>query len=124
MRNFQEKKSFRRFLESKWVLIVLFILLLLFLWNILNFLNKRDETEKNLNIVKNKILELEASKDSLRAEIDNLSTEKGVEASIREKYGLVKEGEQVIVVVDDKNALPTVEENNSVFTKIKNWFKQ
>ncbi len=36
----------------------------------------------------------------LSAEIERLKTETGVEQEIREKYNLVKEGEEVIMVVD------------------------
>lgn len=123
MKHFQEKHSFRKVLESKPVLILLFLLLLFFIWNMLSFWEKRNETQKKLDIVEKRVSELRDSEAKLNTDIDSLNTEKGIESNIREKYGLVKEGEQLIVVVDDPNFVPVTEEKQTFFTKIKSWFR-
>lgn len=123
MKNFQEKPSYIRVLESKPVLVFLFLLLLFFIWNMLNFWEKRNETQKKLEIVQNRVLELKENELKLKEDIEKLNTEIGVESTIREKYGLVKTGEQVIVVVDDPNFAPSVPEKEDFLSKIKNWFR-
>ncbi len=123
MKNFQEKPSFVKILESKPALILFFVLLMFFFWSMLNFWEKRNETQKKLDIAENRVLELKENELKLKSDIEKLSNEKGIEASIREKYGLVKEGEQLIVVVEDPNFVPITQEKENFITKIKNWFK-
>ena len=61
------------------------------------------ETRKNRQRVENKVAELEKEKEKLNSDIAQLKTEEGTEASIREKFGLAKEGEEMIVIVEDMN---------------------
>lgn len=123
MRKFQEKSGFRKIVESRPVLLILFVILLLFAWNIFTFLDKGREAKRNLDIANNKLTELENNKKKLENDLKALDSVDGIEASIRNKYGLVKEGEEVVIVVDDKNAPIEVPEKETVFTKIKNWFR-
>ena len=50
MRNFQEKNKFKKFMQSKPVLVILALLVFLFAWNIVNLSIKLKETYKNKNI--------------------------------------------------------------------------
>jgi cell division protein FtsB len=82
-----------------------------------------EETAKNKKIEEDKITELKQRKDTLTSEIAKLKTEKGVEENIREKFGWVKDGEDMIVVVDDNeqtNSNNTTQVNGflSFFRKI------
>ena len=113
---------------SKPVLIFLGILVLLFAWNVFGFIGKMEITRENRKIVENKVAELEREKAKLSADIARLETEEGIEESIREKFGLVKEGESLIVVIEDKNALQAESRENTggFFSRLffwKNWFK-
>ena len=74
-----------------------------------------EETSKNRDIAELKLVELNKNKDKLISDIENLNTDRGKEASIRDKFGLAKEGEGLIVVVDEK--VNTVENE----TEDKNW---
>jgi len=125
MRNFQDKRSFKRVLQSKPVLFLLFLVFLVFAWGVFGFLGKMQETRKNKNNAYDKLEELKREKVRLSGEIDKLQTEEGVEATIREKFGLAKEGEGLIVVVDDKNGAEEVmvEESGGFFLFLKNLFK-
>ena len=125
MRNFQEKNKFKNFMRSKPVLIILTIILVLFAWKVIGLTGKLQETYKNKKIEQEKIADLEARKAKRMSDIEKLSTDKGKEEVIREKFGVVKEGEQVIVVVDDKNQNTTSPKNesNSFFSWFKNLFK-
>ncbi len=90
-------------MQSKPVLILLGILVLFFAWNILGFWNKMRETAQNKKIAEENLVSLQKQKDQLSSEINSLNTEEGKEAFIRENYGLVKQGEGEIVIVDNQN---------------------
>jgi|SRR3989344_8688089 len=126
MRNFQDRNRGKSFLESTPVLVVLAIVLVFFAWGVVRFLIKMRETGRNREIAELKIAELEKTRQKLSVDIENLKTEKGMEESIREKFGLAKEGEGLIVVVDDKNDpnAQTKEEGNWFTLFLKNWFRR
>lgn len=77
---------------------------------------KLQKTAKNKEMAEAKVLELRKTKESLSAEISALETEEGLEENIREKFGLAKEGEELIVVVDEKDVISEEESDR------KNWF--
>ena len=115
MRNFQNKKNTRGILYSRPVLVCIALILLFFMWGVVRFFIKMEETSKNRDIAELKLVELNKNKDKLISDIENLNTDRGKEASIRDKFGLAKEGEGLIVVVDEK--VNTVENE----TEDKNW---
>ena len=124
MRDFQRKRGWRNILESWPVLAFLGILLLFFIWGIIGFTGKMHMTRENRKIAENKVQELELEKEKLSSDIAKLKTEKGIEENIREKFGLAKEGEGMIVIVEDKN--PQTEQNDfseGFFSFFKSWFK-
>lgn len=51
---------------------------------------------------------LEARRTQIGADIERLSTERGVEGELRERYGLAKPGEGVIQVVENADAPASV----------------
>lgn len=125
MRNFQKSGKLRHIMQSKFFLILLAIVILFSFYNIFNFMGKMEETSKNKEIVQNKIAELEKSKGELNSEINKLKTENGIEENIREKFGLAKEGENMILVIDDKNSVDAQKKTDSggFFSFFKNLFK-
>jgi cell division protein FtsB len=121
MKNFQEKNRYRKIIQSKPVLIILGICLVFFIFNIVQLTSKAIETKKNREIAENKINELQTQKSELEYKIQKLNTEKGMEENIREKFGLGKEGEGMIVIVDEKEKIKNEEIENS--SKFLNFFK-
>ena len=125
MRNFQEKNKWRHLAESKLALMLLGILILFFAWGVVGFVGKMRETAKNRKIVQDKVAELQKGKEKLSAEINKLKTPAGIEESIRDKFGLAKEGEGMIVVVEEKNP-PEVQanaESSGFFYFLRNFFR-
>ena len=127
MINFQQKRRLRNIMHSKPVLVFLGVLIIIFAWGVISFMGKMRMTIENRKIAENKLLELEKRKEKLSSDIFRLNTPGGVEESIRLKFGLAKEGEDVIVVVEDKNK-PEVKETpqKGFFSFLffwKNWFK-
>ena len=67
-------------------------------WNIHD---KAMLAEERLDQAKTELADLEQQKSDLTASIGKLSTPAGMEATLREKYHAVKEGESVAVIVDN-----------------------
>ena len=111
MKNFQEKRRLKQIMQSKPVLVLLGIMIFIFAWSVCGLVGKMQETIKNKKIAENKINDLQKEKTELLSNINQLKTDKGVEENIREKYGLAKEGEGMVVIVDDKN-LPVIDTKN------------
>ena len=124
MRNFQEKRGLRRIMQSWLILILLGVIIFVFAWSVIQLIGKAKETAKNKNIAEDKIAELKKGKEQLSFDIAKFQTDKGIEENIREKFGLVKEGENMIMIIEDKN-LPEKEkvEPKGFFSFLKNWFK-
>lgn len=125
MRNFQEKKRFKYIMQSWPVLIFLGILLIFFALGVFDFMGKMIETSGKKKNIEQKVLELQETKERLSNDIESLKTEKGLEENIREKFGLVKEGEDLIIVVDSKES-PELDNKTKLnwFTSFfSNWFK-
>ena len=126
MRNFQTKKSgWRRVLESTPSLFLLFVLVLIFSWSVAGFLGKMQDTEEKKNNAEEKVIELREKKEKLSGDIVRLETDKGIEENIRGKFGLIKEGEGVIVIVEEDSSLESEmeAETGGFWSFFKNWFK-
>ena len=84
-----------------------------------------EETKKNKEIAEARVLELKKSKEKFSFDINKFRTEKGIEEIVRENYGVVKEGENLIIITEDKNTTEDKKEADSspFFYFLKNWFK-
>ena len=126
MRKFQKKDKWKYYLQSKPVLIFLFILILIFSWKIFGLFGKWQETSNNRSLEQQKINDLKERKQKLSSDIEKLNTDKGKEEVIRENYGMARDGEQVIVIVDDKKQASTenMPQNKGFFDFLKNLFSK
>lgn len=125
MLEFQEKRKLRNFLYSKTTLFILIILIILVANAAWGVYKKQKLSKENLAQTANVLGGLQAREKMLSSEIEKLKTEAGKEEEIREKYGLVKPGEEVIVVFNETNSdnLDQDLSKNSLWQKIKEWFE-
>ncbi len=124
MKNFQQKEGWRRISESWPFLIILFVVIVLFAWGLFNLFLKMRETEKNKNIAHQKVLDLEARKEKLSVDIEEINTEMGKERVFRENFGLAKEGENLVVIVDEKTKKEDIVKKESrLFIFLQDLFK-
>lgn len=124
MRNFQEKRGWRNIVQSKPFLMLFGIIILFFSWNVFTFWNKMQETVKNKKIIEDRIALLEKQKENISSEIDSLNTNEGKEKYFREDLGLAKEGENMTVVVEEKNPPKVpIKDSSSFWSFLMGWFK-
>ena len=124
MRNFQEKRGWKNIVQSKPFLILFGIVILIFSWNVFGLWNKMQETVKNKKIVEDKVALLKQQKENISSEINSLNTVEGKEKFFRENLGLAKEGEDMTVVVEDKNPpMSPTQTSGGFWSFLKSWFK-
>ena len=112
-------------MQSKFFLMFLGVIILFFFFSMFSFMNKMEETIRNKKTTEDKITELEKSKSKLNSDIAKLKTEEGIEDNIRNKFGLAKEGENMILIIDDKNQteMSKDSESTSFWSILKGWFR-
>lgn len=81
--------------------------------------SKSRESEQKRENIERRIAELNERKTELEAKIEELSTEEGIDVLIREKYRVAKEGEQLVVILNEEKETDETEN-----TKTKSfWFR-
>ncbi len=126
MAEFKEKNN-NSFWHSPIVLLVLFCILILFIYNMVDLFEKERETSKKKELILSKIETLRARENTLSVDIEKLKTAEGVEEMIRDKFQVVKEGEKMVVIVDEDKKIEqqlSIVEDHSFWGWIKNIFKR
>src|SRR3989344_876254 len=109
MLDFKERNRVRRAMYAKPTIIVLavvFVMVANGAWGM--YEKSRDATDKT-DVVTQRLTELEAREKELSLDILDLSTERGIEGEILDRFMVAKEGENVIIVAD-----PTAEKVHTV----------
>lgn len=65
---------------------------------------------------------LESQEEILRAQLSALSTDRGVEAAVRERFGVVRPGEEVIHIVRTGRATSTEPSSPSLWIRLRTLF--
>ncbi len=119
--DFHEKQRARRFLYSPLTFIILAIVIAIAGRGAWGMYQKSRLTDESLAQTKEAYDALVIREAFLQRELDRLATEAGVESEIRERFGVAKAGEEVIVVLteEEKESLPPPEEG--LWDKIKEW---
>lgn len=122
---FQEKRKLKKYLYSKVVLVIFLAIIIWLLCSVWNVYKKQDMTRDNLAKTAASLEGLQAREKMLTGEIQKLKTDVGIEEEIREKYGLIKPGEEVIVIVDNDEGGNVVKNTTSTgfWQKIKDWLR-
>lgn len=82
------------------------------------------DTEKNKKIAEEKITTLTSQEQKLTSDINNLNTDQGKEEVFRENFGLAKQGESEIVILDNNTPpSPPPSFSSGFFGFLKNLFK-
>lgn len=108
MREFQERRFWRRIIFSKVSFAFLVGILVFLVYSAAKiYIRSREAREAN-NLIEQEIESLEAKKTELEASVNRLQTEAGAEGEIRSKFPVQKPGEQTVVIVEgeNKNNLP------------------
>lgn len=125
MKEFKNNKI-NSFWFSPLILLLMFLFVVFFTYKIFDLVKKQKETVKNKNLVLNEIKELSEREKILLENIDKLKTQKGTEQEIMSKYQVVKNGEKMVVIVDENDQNKTGEEReekNNFWSWLRDFFK-
>ncbi len=110
------------------VIIVVLAVLVLFAGNATwNLYLKYREAKFNRDITQNELKKLQKREKAILLELNKLNTDRGVEGELRKKFGIVKKGENVIVVINPKSDKTSSgkdikKQNFSLWSKFLNLF--
>ncbi|USN87619.1 MAG: septum formation initiator family protein [Candidatus Nomurabacteria bacterium] len=125
MFDFHQKRKFRTVLNSRVTQVFIFLAAILILWSAYDrYLIAKEMSEKRLAVEK-ELSDLKDRKDNLEKEVEYLSSERGIEAEMRRQFDVAREGEQVVIIMDDDTAT-TVRPLSSTSTDQDNnrpWYK-
>ncbi len=122
--DFHEKRKIKRLLYSKVTLIILALLVIWLSFNVFSMYKKERDTRLRRIEQREVLDELEGREASLKEEIERLSTERGIEQEVRSKFEVGKEGEEVVIIVDnpDDEDVNKKEIEKTFWQKIFSWF--
>ena len=128
MRDFSERRKVKRYksaLYSMPVIFFLFVLVVLLARQTWSMYVKSTDTRENLENAMHIYESAEARQADLSSDIENLKSDEGIEEEIRNTYGFVKEGEEMIIIVDDESFAEEEEDygaEESLWARVKSWF--
>ncbi len=105
---------------SKPALIVLFIAIVFLLKEVYDIYQKQQISRQNYDRVATSVESLKSREKMLTSELDRLSTNQGVEAEIREKFNVVKPGEEIIMVINSSSS----EADQTAGNSEQNWWQK
>ena len=124
MEYLKKRQKVRRRVYSKITaagLIILFLLLIRPTWNIYQ---KSKEAKQNLREAEHELVTLEARRNELQRDLDYVKSEPGFDQEIRDKFGVAKKDETMIVIVRDepKEVVAAPAPKSSFWARFKGWF--
>lgn len=110
MFDFHEKRKLRAYLYSPLVVILLLILTGILSISVYErFVVEREMAERR-NETERQLEELKLRATVLEEKVHHLKNDRGIEEEIRSRFDAVKQGEQVVIIVDEEGEETSLEE--------------
>lgn len=107
MREYQDRRRFKRFLHSRYAIAILGVICLVLLHSVWGLYQKYEKSKEIVARVQSNASLLQTRETSLSQSINDLNTQEGRENILRDQFGVVKEGEKMVVIVDDVSGTDT-----------------
>jgi cell division protein FtsB len=118
MRELQQRQKVKKKLYSIPVLGILALFTIFILRGTFLVMKKQHTSAQAVDELQAKVAGLATRQTELRADIDRLATDEGIDAEIKERFSVSRPGEHVVVIVD-----PEVISTSTVPVKIP-WYKK
>lgn len=102
MFDFHEKRKIRSFVYSRPVVLLLLLVSIFFLHSVYNRYTVAQDMQAKLEARKVELLDLQTRAQAIESRVEYLENERGVEEELRNRFDVIKEGEQMIVLLDEK----------------------
>jgi cell division protein FtsB len=128
MLGFYEKRRLARIFYSKGSMIVLLMLIGVGVYAATSARGMQQRATEKRAELSDELRQLEGRATALEEDIVRLEDPRGVEAELRRRYDVAKEGEEVVVLIEDEQtqtATATVlhESPESIGERVMRWFK-
>ena len=121
MQELQRKQKLRQLVYSIPSLILLIILTFFLAKGALGVLGKERESASRVKTLEAKAVTVIDRKHELEEGIKNLQTDEGIVAEIKAKFSVMREGEHVAIIVDERGKASSTEAALSHFS-FKDWW--
>lgn len=122
MFDFHQKRKLRSVFHSRLTQIVLLVLSLFIFWSAYDrYLVAKEMSEKRLAL-EEEMINLQKRELSLDKEVEYLSSDRGIEAEMRRQFDIARDGEQVVIILEDDKATATAT-ITPMSEKARPWYK-
>ncbi len=101
MFDFHEKRKIRRVVYSKFFIGSIFLLTLFIGRSVYERITIEREMAEKLNERTEELSTLEQRTELLNSKVEHLKNDRGIEEELRTRFDVVREGEQVVIIIDD-----------------------
>ncbi len=114
------------FFHTRFWIVVLIVICTILAISVVKISKKYAHAKSIRDDYQAELTQVQAHDAELKKNINALSTDRGKETEIRDRYRVVKHGEQMILIVDndkkDPNTAPEPEKSYGFFGNIGHWF--
>lgn len=103
MEHLRARQKIKKRIYSRTVQIILFVVLILLVRSTWKIYQKHEEAKRSREAAEKELIALQQSGEGLVQKIKELESQRGQDREIREKFGVAKEGEEVVFIVKPKN---------------------
>jgi cell division protein FtsB len=121
MFDFHQKRKMKTVFGSRVTQGIILVAALFVLMSAYNRFLIAEEMAERREAVEMEIDGLKARRESLDAEVKYLSNERGMEAEMRRQFDIAREGEQVVIILEDEPVEPVPSETTT--TTQRAWYK-
>jgi cell division protein FtsB len=108
MSNFYRKRKIQQLVYSRGAIVLLLIPVGFIGYAAMNAYSKSEESGLRREAVEQELGAVEERQRALVADIELLDSDRGKEEALRERYQVGREGEQIIVLIDDEENTETL----------------
>lgn len=107
MFSFQQKRQLRKVFTSRAIHIVLLMVCMATAWSAFGRYQIAHEMAEKRARAEKELVELEARKAALEERVNYITNERGIEAEMRRQFDIARDGEQVVIILDNQPTAPT-----------------
>ena len=119
MREFQDRRKAKKFLHSRYAIAFLIIIIALVSRGVWGIYMKYEKSSALAEKSRADLAVLQERQEALSKSISALNTEEGREKELRDRFGVVKPGEKMVILVDNVPVAKT-----SVNTVNDSWWRK
>jgi len=123
MLEFQVKKRVKKILYSRAMFVLLLVVIALAGKATWSVYQKEKISRVNLERLQSEISELKGREGYIKSGIDRLGTSRGIEEEIRQKFKVVKDGEAMVILIDDEPTQATSSPEKGFWSTIVDVFR-